>query len=140
MQYFNNKVSSASGDCTPRPSSFVCNIPLMLSPALYLSLQVSVLKSLYVHFIFLNFILYYCMNFACEDYTQGRGFTQLQTSKYNHWLLIKFLKVSIEVTSLIQLGRLFQSLGQVILRLQHMLLQTFSAGTLLSINRIIEQN
>jgi len=41
--------------------------------------------------------LCYFVNFACEDYTQGRGFTQLQTI-HNQWLLIKFLKVSIEVT------------------------------------------
>ena len=33
-------------------------------------------------------------------YTGGEGFTQLQTN----WLLIKFLKVSIEVTSLIYIA------------------------------------
>ena len=38
-------------------------------------------------------------------YTGGGGFTQLQTNTYNHWLLIKFLKLLIEVTSLIELGR-----------------------------------
>ena len=44
---------------------------------------------------------YYCVNFACEDYTKGEGDLHSHIQIHNHWLLIKFLKVSIEVTSMI---------------------------------------
>ena len=45
------------------------------------------------------------MNFACEGNTRGRAIYAI-TKKY----IIKFLKVSIEVISLIWLGKLFQML------------------------------
>ena len=54
---------------------------------------------LFVGLLLLLLLLCYCVNFACEDCTQGEG--DLYNYKQIARLLINFLKMSIEVTSLI---------------------------------------
>ena len=60
--------------------------------------------------LLLLLLLCYCVNFACEDCTQGEGDLYNYKQIHIHRLSINFLKVSIEVTSLIWLGKLFQIL------------------------------